>query len=55
MSPTIAPLDLESAATYSDFVEQMEELGLFSNLEDQLPSGFTAVYEIGRILARGEE
>jgi hypothetical protein len=55
VSPTIAPLDLESAATYSDFVEQMEELGLFANLEDQLPSGFTAVYEIGRILARGEE
>ena len=55
MTDTLAPPDLESAETYSDFLEQMEELGLLENLEDQLPPGFSAVYEIGRILARGND
>ena len=55
MTETLAPPDLESAATYTDFMEQMEELGLFENLEDHLPPGFSAVYEIARVLARGNE
>ncbi len=54
MTSTAAPTDLESATSYSDFLERMDELGLFENLEEQLPDGFSAVYEIGRILARGD-
>ena len=54
MSPAVAPPDLEHVTSYSDFLEQMEELGLFENLEEQLPPGFAAVYEIGRILARSD-
>ena len=55
MSPTLAPIDFESATSYSDFLEQMSEFGFLENLEDQLPPGFSAVYEIGRILAQGGE
>jgi len=55
VSPTLAPIDFESATSYSDFLEQMSDFGFLESLEDQLPPGFSAVYEIGRILARGNE
>ncbi len=45
-----APPDA-SLGAYEEFLAQMEELGLLENLEDELPPGFGAVYEIGRILA----
>ena len=37
--------------TYEDFLAQMEDLGLLDQLEDALPDGFSAVFEIGRVLA----
>lgn len=51
MTATLESLDLEAAQSYSDFLQQMEDLGLLESLEDQLPPAFSAVYEIGRILA----
>lgn len=36
---------------YAGFFAEMQELGLVSGLEDSLPDGFSAVFEIGRILA----
>ncbi len=50
MSSVDTPLEL-TAGVYEDFLIEMDELGLLDNLEDELPRGFTAVYEIGRILA----
>ncbi len=43
--------ELPASSQYEDFLEQMEQLGLLESLEDQLPPGFSAVYEIGRLLA----
>jgi hypothetical protein len=51
VTATLESLDLETTESYSDFLQQMEDLGLLENLEDQLPAAFSAVYEIGRILA----
>ena len=36
---------------YADFLDELAELGLLDGLEEQLPAGFSAVYEIGRVLA----
>lgn len=36
---------------YGSFLDEMEELGLLSDLEDELPPDFSAVFEIGRIVA----
>ncbi len=36
---------------YASFFAEMETLGLASDLEDSLPDGFSAVFEIGRMLA----
>jgi hypothetical protein len=35
---------------YASFFAEMEALGLASDLEDSLPDGFSAVFEIGRML-----
>lgn len=46
------PPSAESPAeSYENFIDEMEELGLLSDLEDELPPDFSAVFEIGRILA----
>lgn len=37
--------------TYAAFLAEMESLGLGSDLEDSLPPGFSAVFEIGRVLS----
>ncbi len=44
-------LDVGALSTYDDFLFEMERLGLLDNLEDQLPTGFSAVFEIGRVLS----
>ncbi len=44
------PPDL-AAPSYADFLEEMGELGLLENLEDLLPDAFSAVFEIGRVIA----
>src|SRR6185503_7004884 len=41
----------ESIGVYAGFFAEMEELGLASDLEESLPPGFSAVFEIGRVLA----
>jgi hypothetical protein len=38
-------------SVYATFLAEMETLGLGADLEDALPEGFSAVFEIGRILA----
>jgi hypothetical protein len=43
-----------AAGVYSTFLAEMEALGLGANLEDALPEGFSAVFEIGRVLADPE-
>lgn len=48
---TAAATQAPSAShAYDDFFSEMEGLGLLAGLEDQLPSGFSAVFEIARIL-----
>jgi len=39
------------AGAYASFFSEMDALGLASDLEDALPEGFSAVFEIGRMLA----
>jgi hypothetical protein len=39
------------SGVYAAFFAEMEALGLASDLEEALPDGFSAVFEIGRILA----
>ena len=51
MNATTELLDVEVSESYSEFLQQMDDLGLLENLEDQLPTAFSAVFEIGRILA----
>lgn len=41
-----APVD-----EYAGFLDEMEELGLLSDLEEELPPDVSAMFEIGRILA----
>jgi hypothetical protein len=41
----------EAGGAYADFLSEMEALGLLSDLEEELPPDFSAVFEIGRILA----
>lgn len=40
----------DDEAGYDGFLAEMEALGLLSDLEDELPPGFTAIYEIARVL-----
>jgi hypothetical protein len=39
---------------YAGLLTEMQDLGLLSDLENELPEGFSAVFEIGRILADPE-
>lgn len=46
---TVAPA--ESTDVYATFLDEMDELGLLHDLEDELPPDFSAVFEIGRVIA----
>lgn len=48
MSDAVAAAD---PGVYATFLAEMEALGLGSGLEEALPEGFSAVFEIGRVLA----
>lgn len=50
LAAMVAPAETESIGPYSGFLEFMNELGLLKDLEEELPDGFSAVYEIARIL-----
>lgn len=41
----------EQLGAYAEFLSTMEELGLLKDLEDDLPDGFSAIFEIARIVA----
>ena len=41
----------DAAGPYGAFLEELEALGLTRGLDDELPPDFTAVYDIGRVLA----
>lgn len=41
----------DATDAYAAFLEEMESLGFLHDLDDDLPPDFSAVYEIGRILA----
>jgi hypothetical protein len=50
-TPETPQFNSETFDAYDDFMSEMDALGLTESLVDQLPPGFSAVYEIGRILA----
>ncbi|MCE9637692.1 MAG: VWA domain-containing protein [Planctomycetes bacterium] len=54
----IFPTEVEAAVdahdAYADFLDEMESLGFLHDLDDDLPPDFSAVFEIGRILASPE-
>lgn len=58
-APSAAPAEPPAPAAeaagevdaYADFLDEMQELGLVHDLEDELPPDFSAVFEIGRVLA----
>lgn len=41
----------DDGGDYADFLDEMEELGLLSDLDDELPPDAGAIFEIGRLLA----
>lgn len=49
MSASAPPVG-EGVGVYASFLAEMEALGLGAGLEEALPQGFSAVFEIGRVL-----